>query len=860
MNRSFFNCLTLSSPTVAILLLAAAAAAAAEKPFRPPAVPLVTCDPYFSIWSETDRLTDEPTKHWTGASHPLTAYLRMADEEKIFRVMGDDARFPPLEQKSVTILPTRTIYTMEGAGIRLTLTFMTPALPDDLMVFSRPVTYLTWTLQSLDGKPHDVTVSLFASPLIAVHDPKQIVDCYQEPNATMRVGSRDQPLLQRKGDAVRIDWGYLYICAPSQAAFSGFLEQPGWLTTFLNGGGTSSAPLKRHPGRGEPADEAVQLGVAIRDLRIHAEPVSRWLMLAYDDIYSINYFDQKLRPYWRRNGADAAELLKTSARDYESLCKRCAAFDEELMTDARKLGGEKYAQLCALAYRQCIAGNKLCADANSQPLLFPKENTSNGCIATVDVIYPMAPQFLLFGPSLTKAMLVPVMDYSASPRWKFDSAPHDLGQYPRAIGQRYGGGEDARGGMPVEESGNLIILLAALAKMEGNADFAGKYWPTITKWAEYLKANGIDPEHQLCTDDFMGPMPRNVNLSAKTVVALGAYAKLCRMRGEHAQATAYEKTALQSVDWWLKEADDGDHFRLGFGNPGTWSQKYNLVWDRLLNLNLFPAAALKKEMAFYRKTLDRYGLPLDNRKPQAKTDWTLWTATLTGDRADFEALVTPVYDYLNETLSRVPMNDLYFTKEGREVGMHARPVVGGVFLQMLYEDAIWKKWASRDGTRATGWAPFPTPPKLTTIVPAGDEGTAVWRYTTEKPSADWLKPEFDAAAWKEGAAPLGRLRPDEKTVRTEWTTPGVWLRREVNLPDAALENLGFRIHHEEQTEIYVNGVFAVHAWNCSAYELFEPTAAARAALKPGKNTIAVYARQGKRSRFLDVGLVSKAGF
>ncbi len=121
-------------------------------------------------------------------------------------------------------------------------------------------------------------------------------------------------------------------------------------------------------------------------------------MLAYDDLYSIQYMQKNLRPYWRRTGWEAADLLKAAASDYASLQKRCAAFDEELMADLTKAGGEKYAKLCALAYRQCFAAGKFVADDNGQPLQFCKENHSNGCISTSDVFYPMAPQFLLFGP------------------------------------------------------------------------------------------------------------------------------------------------------------------------------------------------------------------------------------------------------------------------------------------------------------------------------------------------------------------------------------------------------------------------------------------------------------------------------
>ena len=339
---------------------------------------------------------------------------------------------------------------------------------------------------------------------------------------------------------------------------------------------------------------------------------------------------------------------------------------------------------------------------------FPKENSSNGCVATVDVIYPAAPQFLLMGPTYAKALVAPALIYSTSPRWKFPFAPHDVGVYPQANGQVYGGGESSTNEadmMPVEESGNLILLCAAIAKMEGNASFAALWWPQLTRWEAYLERYGRDPENQLCTDDFMGHLAHNANLSVKAILAIAAYGELCRMRGDAAAGAKYRSQAREYARHWMEVAADGDHYRIAFDKPNTWSQKYNLIWDKLLGLDVFPPEVARSEVAYYKKMIQRYGVPLDSRTRLTKTDWCLWSATLADDRRDFEAIVSPIFDYLNETTARLPFVDSYFTDNPRSDGMRARPVIGGVFIKMLEDPATWKKWASRDQAKLGTFRP-----------------------------------------------------------------------------------------------------------------------------------------------------------
>ncbi len=669
--------------------------------FRPRAIPLVTHDPYFSVWSMSDRLTDEWTKHWTGATNAMCGLIRI--DGKPYRFMAPpQIKAPAMKQLSVEVLPTRTIYQFEEAGVHLTLKFTTPALLDDLDILARPVTYVTFTVNSVDKQKHHISLYFDCTAEWAVNTTDQPVVWGRYTVShfeVLRIGSKDQQVLAKAGDNRRIDWGYLtmvplppigqgFMCimTSDQAARGAFLENR------LPGSDDLRMP---RPAREEWPVLACNFDIDRE--KIGNKPVTWGLMLAYDDGYSIEYFNQKLRPYWRRKGMEMPELLRLALRDRDDLERRCSLFDNEIMADLEKAGGKHYAQLCALAYRQCVAAHKLVADKDGTPLFFSKENFSNGCIDTVDVTCPSCPFFLLFNTKLLAGQLIPILDYASMPRWKYPYAPHDLGTYPKANGQVYGMGKrnSDRDRMPVEECGNMLLMMAALAKTDGNADLARKYWPLMTRWANYLKTKGLDPEDQLCTDDFAGHLAHNTNLSVKAIVALGGYALLCDMVGKKDEGDAYRKAAREMALQWVKMADDGDHYRLAFDKPGTWSQAYNLVWDKLLGLDLFPPEVARKSIAFYKTKQNTYGLPLDNRKKYAKLDWTVWTATLAESPQDFRAFIDPLYRFCDESPSRVPMTDWYWTHDGRQAGFQARSTVGGVYIKMLADPALWRKWSQR---------------------------------------------------------------------------------------------------------------------------------------------------------------------
>lgn len=140
---------------------------------------------------------------------------------------------------------------------------------------------------------------------------------------------------------------------------------------------------------------------------------SGYVMIGYNDLYSIQYFGDNLLPYWKKNGVvTIKQKFEAASKDYASILKKCTDFDKQLLADATLSGGKKYAELCALAYRQTISAHKLVADKKGDLMLMSKENFSNGSIGTVDITYPSAPLFLLYSTDLAKKLLNFIFEYS----------------------------------------------------------------------------------------------------------------------------------------------------------------------------------------------------------------------------------------------------------------------------------------------------------------------------------------------------------------------------------------------------------------------------------------------------------------
>jgi hypothetical protein len=693
-----------SLPAAVSLVIGVASAAQAQgqaAAFRPPAVPLVTHDPYFSIWSTSDRLTDRPTSHWTGTTHALTALVRIDGHP--YRLMGHlPADVPALTQRRMFVYPLRTVYLFEGPGIDVTLTFLSPMLPNDLELVSRPASYVTFELNVRDHRVHDVDLYFDASSQIAVNSPNQPVTWEASRDGDlqrMRVGTSTQQVLAKDGDNLRIDWGYLYVAVPkAQGTTTRIARDLDAQRSFVKTGTLPAADTTDMPRAVDDRTPVLAVAFALGKVSV-GEPVSRHVIVAYDDEWSVEFMGERARPWWRRNGDDAPKMLGAAEADYARLVKASMDFDGQLMGALDQRGGGAYARVAALAFRQTLAAHKLVAHPKTgEPLYFSKENFSNGCMGTVDVTYPSSPFFMLFAPKLLAAQLRPVLEYASSPRWTFPFAPHDLGRYPKANGQVYGGGEKTEENqMPVEESGNMLLMLGGLAVLHDDISLVQQYAPTIAKWVDFLEKKGFDPENQLSTDDFAGHLAHNANLSLKAILALAAAGDLAGRRGNAAEAARLRTVATGMAAKWESAARDGDRYRLAFDRAGTWSQKYNLVWDTLLGYRVFPDEIRRREIAYYKTKQNTYGLPLDNRADYTKADWIVWTATLTETPGDFSALVDPLLAFLDQTPDRVPFTDWYSTTSGLKRGFQARSVVGGVFIPMLSSRDVARRWALRPG-------------------------------------------------------------------------------------------------------------------------------------------------------------------
>lgn len=648
-------------------------------------IPLVLHDPYFSIWSSSDNLYDADTMHWSGKRQKLRGYVTV--DKETYSFLGDKEFHIPIEQIAIDVTATATTYFFKNEKIGLKVRFTSPLLLDDPYMVSRPCTYIDFTVEKKTAC--DVSVNFFVSSdlvqqgndFVIGHkgecEATEYIPCYKY--ATM--GRAKQRPLGNSGDNITIDWGYVYLASQEKDAVLEFDSKNRRLNC---------------------------------NLKFSEEKEEQGIILAFDDLVSINYFGEWRRGYWTEKYNNILDAIGSAFADRKEVLQRAESLDSDIYERAMKAGGEAYAFLCCMSYRHTIAAHKLVVDENGELLFLSKENDSNGCIGTVDVSYPSVPLFLLYNTEYVKGMLRPIFRFASCAAWEYDFAPHDVGRYPYAWGQVYGlnGENDGKGyrghdgdvfppyhiypkgsniydvkyQMPVEECGNMLIMTAVVCMLDKTADFAKEYREILEQWTKYLLEYGSDPGEQLCTDDFAGHLSHNVNLSVKAIMGIEAFARICDMLGEKEKASEYHEKALEMAGSWERRAEAEDHYTLSFGNTDSWSLKYNLIWDKFFESNLFSESVFEKELNYYVKKRNTYGIPLDSRREYTKSDWILWCAAMTDDREKRKQFIEPVASYLENTSTRVPFSDWYETITGEYCHFIARSVQGGIYMPVFIDN------------------------------------------------------------------------------------------------------------------------------------------------------------------------------
>ena len=646
------------------------------------AIPLILQDPFFSIWSDADHLYDKDPVHWCGERQRLQGYIKVDDA--VYCFLGERGIHEAIPQQWVDVTATATEYMFENEKVKLSVRFTSPLLPDSIELLSRPCAYVDFQVEKKTECRAEVCFTV-SSDLVSRRRERMAGGSYCRPGKKevppykyAVMGRAVQQPLSGSGDRVTADWGYVYLVSAQEDARLAFSLEAGELSCCL--------PVPEAGGH-------------------------TGLVLAWDDLVSINYFGEWKKGAWTRSYGTILDAVGAALSDREEVFKRAQKLDREIFDKAFSLGGEAYAYICCFSYRHAVAAHKLILDEEGNVIFLSKENDSNGCIGTVDVSYPSLPLFLLYNPELVKGMLRPIFRFASCDVWEYDFAPHDVGRYPYAWGQVYALIEGKKGmgyepwkddvcpplysypagcgiydpvyQMPVEECGNMLIMTEAVCMAEGSGDFAGPWMGILEKWVKYLIQFGSDPGEQLCTDDFAGHLAHNTNLSLKAIMGIEAYARLLGRLGREAEAEEYHERARDMSADWCKRADAGDHYMLAFGSPETWSLKYNMVWDKIFGSGLFGEEVYEKELAWYEKKTGVYGVPLDSRASYTKSDWILWCAAMTQDRERQRRLIQPVADYLENSPTRVPFSDWYDSETGKYCHFIARSVQGGIFMPLL---------------------------------------------------------------------------------------------------------------------------------------------------------------------------------
>ncbi|MBB5897576.1 glutaminase domain-containing protein [Kutzneria kofuensis] len=660
-----------------------AAPAGTFTPLRPPATPLAVRSPYLSAWHAADNLPGAWSSFWNGRTTAICGIVRVDGTSYVFAGAPSQPAMPQLTQTSLQVTATRSIYTLTGGGVTLTVTFFSPVDPENVQRQCVPLSYVTVGVASADGNPHRVSVYLDISAEWAHGDNNQLVTWREQQTGSTTAltftPASPSPLAENNDQA---SWGTVVLAGVNRSGLTWQIGQD----TVVRGNAAATGALPGTIDTDMPRQISNRwpvLGLNADLGSVGSSTAEFTAVLGHIRTPVVSYLTNSLSPWWTHYWSTWQSMMDWFVADRSAALSRAVALDAQLNQDATAAAGPKYAAICALAVRQAMGATEL-VDRNGSPWAMLKEISSNGNMCTVDVIYPAFPGYLYLGPAYLRLLLEPLFDYAEHGGWPKVFAEHDLGtHYPNATGHNDGEEED----MPVEESANMLIMSAALTQHLPAADarsFAQAHYAILKQWADYLVDNTLDPGYQNQTDDFTGFIAHSANLALKGIVGVGAMSLIARFLGNAVEADHYLSVARSYISQWFDLAQDpsGTHLKMAYDQNNTWSLKYNGYPDELLGLDLVPEAVHAQEASWYQANAGAYGVLLDPRNDYTKADWEIWTAAWLADRPARDTLINGVFNFANSTSGRVPVSDWYRVANGTVVTFAARPVVGG-FLALL---------------------------------------------------------------------------------------------------------------------------------------------------------------------------------
>ncbi|GAA3303111.1 hypothetical protein GCM10020218_099920 [Dactylosporangium vinaceum] len=697
--RDLFRLAALGGVAGSLILTQAQAAHAATtfSPIRPPATPLAVRSPYLSTWLRADTLPGNWPTFWAGAVTAMTGIVRVDGQPYVF--MGaPSGGWPLATQTALVLTATRSAFIITAGPVRLDVEFFSPVDPASLRRQSVPMSYLAITATATDSASHQVSLYVDVSGEWAHGDRAQPISWSTQTAGTQRVHTF-QPsapsVLAEAGD--QASWGTVVFSTDDGP---GLTWQTGADTTVrARAANTGALPSTADPNQPRAINGSWPVFAFNRALGAVTAAGERSQRVrhrarAHTGRVIPRHPARPVLAHAVGHLAGDARLVPGRLRAREDARCRPGRAGEHVGEGGGGPGrGERAVRGPVLPRRAPGVrrhgagqpGRRAVGDAQGDLV---ERRLQHGRRHV-----PGVPGVSAAQPSMAGAAAGPLFDYTEVRGFAKPFAPHDLGVYPNAFGHLPGGpnGQDEED-MPVEESANMLIMVAALlARMPAAraSAYASAHYAKLKSWADYLVANLPDPGNQNQTDDFTGFIAHSVNLALKGIVGIGAMHTIARWAG---QASSYSATARQYASQWLVMAQNSGngHLKLTYdGADSTWSLKYNGFADRIAGTNLVPPAVATEEASWYLQHQHAYGVPLDPRHAYTKVDWELWTAAfLTGQTAARDMLIAKAYTYANSTPSRVPFSDWYDTDSGSQSGFAARPVIGGVLALLALRPAL----------------------------------------------------------------------------------------------------------------------------------------------------------------------------